>query len=48
MRNLDAADDELAPFGERMHIEALPDPHRRSRDRCAPLQDLLGDGQVLG
>ena len=29
MRNLDAADDELAPFGERMHIETLPDPHLR-------------------
>src|SRR5438309_3060587 len=29
MRDLDAADDELAPLGERMHIEALPDSHRR-------------------
>src|SRR3989442_4152340 len=39
IRNLDTADDELAPLGERMHIEALPDPHRRrSEEHTSELQ----------
>src|SRR5687767_5411815 len=29
MRDLDTADLELAPGGERMHVQSLPDPHAR-------------------
>ena len=42
MRDVDAADDELAPGDQRMHVEALADPHARRR------QDRLGDREVLG